>query len=113
MAFADTIADDLLIVDDPRTISYYPRTSGDTYGSPVTITHAIRRAVMSDNQLAAGLILPIGAVTWHCRVSDVPNHNPGCGDKIVEADGTLWLVDRVTTGGEGTHYRFECKPEAE
>jgi hypothetical protein len=106
MAFADSIASDLLVADDLRAVTFRHRTSGDDLSS-VNVAHALRRAINRGKQVLLDLPLDRVACAWHLMASELGAVVPQIGDLVVSGADT-WVVDSVEVVDEGRRYRLTC-----
>lgn len=109
--FANSVDDDLLMIasDDPRTISFYRRSSGDTFAAAVSVTGVLREPIAFGTLDGAGAILPRGSVRFHLQASQIGSR-ARFGDKVTEGS-TSYDVLECEVLDEDTRYVLTCVPQ--
>lgn len=110
--FADSIEDDLLMCgsDQPRTLGYHRRSSGDVYAAAVTLAGAVRETVATAQQDSAGAIVRRGSVTYHVQAKQLSYVAPAPGDRLTEG-AAGYSIDGVDVTDEGARYVLRCTAE--
>ncbi len=105
MTLATAIADDFTgIVDGLEAVALkYLGASGTT-----AVARALRRAVTTREASASNGRYNVSDVAWHLPVSEVASQ-PKIGARIVDGDGTYWIVIESARHTLGTRWRCVCK----
>jgi len=104
---ASTLTDDWQFFDDPRTLTYEVKTANNpnTFSDAVSQENCIREApTYTDRQLFAN-----AETVFHLWLAKAGNIVPKNGDRITEADGTVWQVLHSERNDEGQRYRLTCQ----
>lgn len=112
MGLAASLDMDLIMFadNDPRTVSFRRRSSGDSYAAAASVSGVVREPLAFGLLDAAGAVLPRGSVAFHMQAGQV-GARPKFGDRVVDSDGSGYSVDSCENLGEGTWYRAVCVPE--
>ena len=99
---ADT-ADNYLSWSNVQTVQFHSRDQERS----VEITHAKRTAISRREAVLLGIGVSSRTVSWSLPVALLDGLEPQKTDKVVEEDGTEWIVDpSVELLGHGSRYRF-------
>ena len=96
------------IVPFQEPVTYFQRTSGDTFSAPITVARARRKKVdLSDTSFSPEL-LAVANLVWEITAEYIPVA-PVTDDYLVDSTNVKWIPIGVTTQFNGQVFLLLCK----
>lgn len=90
-----------------ETVSLLPRGPGDTYPTTIAGLTAIRRVLdKKDARVQQGLVAA-GTIVFHLQVATLAGHVARQHDKLVDANGLVYLIDDARLETWDSRWRCE------
>lgn len=112
MTFADDIASDYTLIDGIEDVSFLQR-GGDALTETVTGVKALEEPRARENIMLGPIGMESRVTTWNLWAvtlidGDAARITPKVDSKITQADGTVWLVKKISRETLATRWRCVC-----
>lgn len=107
MSITLSLSDDFDVFDNLADVSFYSRTSGDTFGTAITCS-ALKRAVDGRFDNLKDARVANATVVFHLKASDLGGTRPKATDKLTDAESDRWLVVAAEYQTLQSRWRLYC-----
>lgn len=97
------IAQDWKCWDWQATVTYYVRGDNDSFGTSVSSVKCVREDIHNEADPADAK-----ECNWHVPNTLISTVTPKAGDKIQDADGKDWHIDRAVKDASGHYWLFHA-----